>query len=127
MAYTVHQIPGLVCFRMTGVVLLDDLIGLGRDIEVVERKAEILPHRVVDLSLATGDQTDFAAIAAFAKKRSTKVLKNEVRLAIIAISDLHFGIARTFQSLVANPMIEIRIFRDSSQAWTWLEMPCPYG
>ncbi len=43
------------------------------------------------------------------------------RVAILATSDLHYGVARMFTAFAVNLDIEYRTFRDADEARAWLE------
>jgi hypothetical protein len=120
MAYEITPSDELIFIRAFGIITLDDLIGIGRDVDLIENARAIAPDRLLDLSQSSGDMINFAAIESFSTKRALKVLKNKVRLAVVAPDDLQFGVARMFQSLVANPQIDLQIFRKRELAWTWL-------
>ena len=46
---------------------------------------------------------------------------NGSRVAILATSDLHFGIARMFTAFAVDLDIEYRVFREEPDARTWLD------
>jgi len=56
----------------------------------------------------------------FAVVRTLATLKNKVRSAVFAPSDYQFAMARLFQELNLNPDIEVRVFRDKTQALEWV-------
>jgi hypothetical protein len=90
---------------------------MGASLEELEAKLAVAPNRLMDLSLSTGVNIDFSAVAGFANVRHGVVLKNSIRH---APTDLHFGVARMFQTLITNPKIELRVFRNLAEAAEWV-------
>lgn len=119
MALKVECRDKIIRVTASGVISWSDVLGMGEVIRELEVKHTPSPHRLLDLSGATGVDIDFAAVAAFASARNRDVLKNRVRVAVCAPTDMHFGIARMFQTLVTNPQIELKVFRTMKEAERW--------
>jgi hypothetical protein len=102
-----------------GEISWPDLAGLGARLREIEEELPTTPNRVMDLSSSAVTNIDFGKILSFSAIRNKAVLKNSIRTAIVAPTDLHFGIARMFQSTISNPQIEFQIFRTSEEAWDW--------
>lgn len=77
---------------------------------------------VVDLSDVDKVDVDAKALRAL----SATVLPNQasgapMRIAIIAPSDLAFGLARMYQALRSESVNEMRVFREADEAMLWIE------
>lgn len=124
MPYSLQSSPGLIQFRVSGVVQLEDLLAAAREVQAIEAAAPVTPHRITDLSAAEDLDMTFSKMADFAALRRAACLKNKVRSAIVATMQVQVGFARMFQTLNDHPQIEIRIFDNHPEAMAWLrEMP----
>ena len=111
---------GIVHIKAASKIAWQDVASMGRSVRAFEEQLPTAPDRILDLSDCTGVDLDFTEVGRFAEMRSRIQLANPVRLAVIAPSDLNFGVARMFQTLVSNPMIEFRIFRAPAEAMAWI-------
>jgi hypothetical protein len=122
MAYDVRVDPErrLVEVRATGTVTDDDVLGIDNR---MRSDPSIDPgfDQLVDASGATE--------AALTSKRiqtitaSAPFLSTSSRRAIVAPTDLGFGMSRMFELYRGELAGEIRVFRTRSEALAWLGMP----
>lgn len=106
--------------ELYGEVTSDDLseiIGRFRDIE---SKTGVAPHRVADFSKAGEIKMNFAEVDHYVDVLKAKKWNNDAKSAIVARTDLQFGVARMFQSLAENSQVEVRIFSDPDAAVRWV-------
>ncbi|MBK9991261.1 MAG: hypothetical protein IPP19_11140 [Verrucomicrobia bacterium] len=119
MSFVIELTGDVICITAHGKINLEDVMGLGPSLKRIEDELPKAPNRVMDLSNSTGADLDFPTVSSFARMRNQTVLKNTVRVAIIAPSDFQFGMARMFQSMIANPHFDFCTFRKSDEAWNW--------
>jgi hypothetical protein len=113
----------LVAWQPQGILddrLLDDIAEWLLAIERVS-----LPFkRFVDFSQLTSISVRTRHVFDFAQKRAQQFKGTEpVRTALFADDWVGFGIARLYESLMAETAIEARAFRDRLGAAVWLEVP----
>jgi len=120
MAYTIEFTNGLLTLRFFGTISSDDLRFALADVEAIEAHHDTAPHRITDLSAGDTGEFNIMVIESLAARRRNAVLKNRVKSAIFAPSDLQFGYSRMFQSLSDNPSIAVAVFRSRSEADAWL-------
>ena len=107
--------------RFRGVIGSEDLQKSCDEIEKLEGVPGISPDRLFDLSLVDATLFSYDVIAELARRRRAALLKNRVKSAVYAPTDLQFGYSRMFQELNDNPQIAVRVFRDLVAAEKWLE------
>ena len=103
--------------RMSGA----DLEAQGIALWKLEESLATSPDRLTDLSQADGSLMSFMTVEDYAAKRRVAPLKNHVKSAIVTATQLQYGLARMFQTLNDNPMIEIKLFDDRAKAIEWLK------
>ena len=121
MSFSVELLGDVISITAHDKITWEDVLGLGPAFKQIEDELPKAPNRVMDLTASTGTDIDFSFISSFAGTRNKTVLKNSVYVAIIAPTDVQFGVARMFQSTVANPQINFRIFRKADEAWSWVK------
>lgn len=110
-------------------LLMTTMVGTVGDAEFLDTYAEIL--RNVDYSGCVRELVDVtglteANISAQALNRVAHMLKNtcpgcECRSAIVATSDLNFGLSRMYEAFAEMAKAEeVQVFRDRQEALTWL-------
>ena len=119
MAVAVERRPGLIVARFSGEVSTADLAEAANQFDQIDQVVPGLP-RLADTTEMTGVSLDFAATGRFAHERRSRSRACDVRMAILVSSDLAFGIARIYQSLLAHPQIKIEVFRGREEALAWL-------
>lgn len=123
MPYQIELRDDLIYCSSSGRMSTAELVAGLREIAQLEATLATTPDRISDLSAVTNIDLGFAEMDHAALVRRMAVLKNPIRSAIIAPTDLQFGMARMFQSLNNNPKIMIAIFRDAASAWQWIRSP----
>jgi hypothetical protein len=121
MAHELQYANGLIRFSLFGTVTLEDLLSAGEEARRIEAEAPVSPPRITDMSRVDDLDLDYWRMEEFAARRRIAPLKNKVRSAIVAPSQVQFGFARMFQTLNDNPLIEIRIFSEQAAAELWLD------
>ena len=124
MSYEIKLASGLLRFTVWGVLTLGELLAAAKQTQAIEATEAVTPHRLTDLSAVDDFDLTFSKMEDFASIRRAARLKNNVRSAIVAPSQVQLGFARMFQTLNDNPQIEVRIFPDQPAALAWLgEVP----
>jgi len=101
-------------------LMLDQIAEWLVDIEKVSRPFK----RFVDLSQLTTVAVRTRHVFEFARKRAEQFTGVEpVRTALFSDDWVAFGIARLYESLMENTLIEARAFRDLARAAEWLAIP----
>lgn len=76
----------------------------------------VIPHRISDLTRASGLNVGFPVLFTFTERRKTLRFRNAFKSAIVAPQTVHRGLARMFQPLNEHPPITIEIFPDLAVA-----------
>jgi hypothetical protein len=106
--------------RMIGRIAGPELLSQLREMVVIEEREPVTPDRIIDLRETDTSEIKFNDVFAIAERRRLENLKNPIKSAFVAKTNVQYGIARTFQSLNDNPQISIRVFREESEARAWL-------
>jgi hypothetical protein len=120
MPHEFQQAAGHMRLTMSGVITKDELMLVAKEAAEIEAAARVTPHRLTDLAQVADFDLDFSRMHDFASLRRAAPLRNKVRSALVAPSQLQFGFARMFQTLNDNPLIEIAVFREETEALAWL-------
>ena len=119
--YDIHTEGNRVRLRFHGTISCEDLKNACYELEEIEAVSAVTPDRLFDLSLADTALWNFEVLDALAERRRATQLKNPIKSAIYAPTDLQFEYSRMFQRLNDNPKIEVRVFRHPIAAEKWLE------
>lgn len=114
---TKHRSYMLATF--SGVLTAEDLTRLGDEVEIVEDSVPVSMDRITDLTHVEKFEIGFPAVSNLAERRKKRVFTRPVRSALIAREPVQVGLARMFQTLNDNPMIEVQLFRSIEEAETW--------
>jgi len=106
--------------KMSGVITVPDLLALADKVAEFEAQLPVTPHRIADLSEGTVNDYNCVELNAFAAKRRTARLKNQVKSAIVAGDAVQYGFARMYQTLNDHPDIRIEVFQSEAPALAWL-------
>jgi hypothetical protein len=90
-------------------------------IEMEERIQEAPFDRYADLSGLTHIRIGIDHIIHTARRRRT--VKQPVETALFADNPMSFGVAHSYELLMADAMIEVRAFKECAAAAQWLEVP----
>jgi hypothetical protein len=119
MAVTVEHRPDLILIRLTEAVSVDYLYELAGQLDEIDQLTPGLP-RLADATDITAVRVDFAAMFEFADRRKRQGFAGDVRTAILVASNVGFGCARMFETLLQHPQVTVEVFRDREAALAWL-------
>jgi hypothetical protein len=119
MASTIEQGADFLTIRVTGEAGLDGLMDITDDLDRIDQVTAGIP-RLVDLTEVTGVQLNFPDVTHFAADRRARSHAKNVRTALLVSSDVAFGVARMYETLLAHPQITIGVFRERREAIEWL-------
>jgi len=120
MAIALEVISGVIFIRFTGELTGDELIAMAGALARLESTFEVTPHRLADFSQITELQLNFETLNRYRAIREEALVKNPIKSALVAPSDLQFGFARMHQILGSNARIEVEVFREHHAAYRWL-------
>lgn len=106
--------------RLVGKVAGSELLSLLREALAIEEREAVTPNRMIDLREADTAEIRFNDVVSIAEVRRKTKLRNHVKSAILAKTNVQYGIARTFQAINDNPQIAVQVFRDEAEARAWL-------
>ncbi len=127
MPFRITVEDGVIAITFFGAVAGADLGALATELFDLESRHPRLLPRVIDLSAATSMDLSFPDILALAERRRGQRYPNAFKSAIIAPAPVQFGLARMFQTLNDHPQITLRVFRDRTEALTWIHAAEPTG
>jgi hypothetical protein len=118
LTFQVDTDEGILRSRGSGVLTVADLLGYFADTRA-DPNYEASMHRVMDLRDVTQlpSSDDIRSLAAFAR---TKAPVETARMAIIASSDLAFGVSMMFKAFVGYGE-RLLVVRDEHEAVEWLK------
>jgi hypothetical protein len=90
-------------------------------IEMEERIQEAPFDRYADLSGLTQIRIGIDHIIHTARRR--RKVKQPAKSALLADNAMIFGVAHSYELLMADAMIEVRAFKECAAAAQWLEVP----
>jgi hypothetical protein len=116
-------VHGLVVVRAEGEITAEDIVGAIRD---VWREPSWLerPHVLWDLRKAGVSAIHTPEVRRIVSTERQERPEEQVhtRMALLASTDVGFGMARVVAAMVADQPIAVRVFRDDeAEAWSWLE------
>ena len=116
MSYRIDAARKLVITRVWGTFTNDDLRD-GMSHLIADPAFEPHYRSFVDMRDVTAITAEAAVVAEVAR---TPLFAEGVRRAIVAESDLAFGIARMYAAHAERPGTTIQVFRDLQKAESWL-------
>ena len=120
MPHKIETKEGIIHVVFSGRITTEEVLLLGRELAELEASLDTALGRLTDWSAAESTDLHFRDIEGFARVRRQTKLKNAIRSALVAPTDVHFGLSRIFQALNDNPQITIAVFRDRPSATEWL-------
>jgi hypothetical protein len=112
--------PGDVLFaRVFGAFTAPELNHLATEAEIAEASHPVSLDRITDLTAVERFEVGFQEIYSFALRRSAQRFSRVVKSAIVVREPVQFGIARVYETLNANPQIQLRILRSVTEATEW--------
>jgi hypothetical protein len=108
---------GCVMTTFEGTVTTSEILA---NADVMSRNEEVDHCHVelVDLTAVVGDEVDTSVIREVAAN-----LKHAIhikRMAVLASSELQYGLARMFQAYAGDAPVEVSVFRERGEALSWL-------
>ena len=125
MEYRLRHEGGVLRLTITGEVTRAELGHVLTEVAAIEATLPRQPHRLTDVSGVTRRDTDYQFMRGIAAERAARQYPNAYKHAYVAPASTSFGFARMFQTLNANPQIEVRIFETAAEAEAWLAEPSP--
>lgn len=117
-----HQ--GLLVFRFSGQVSVDDIWQVGVWCDEADRTAPGLP-RFADATAVTGGHISFAEVVRFTGERRRVPRPAVVRFAVLVGSTLAHDVAQLCQTLLDHPQIDFVVFPDRAAAFAYLNVRDP--
>lgn len=116
-SYSFDRARGQVSTTVSGTVTTDDILS---HFEAARREQVLQVPELIDLRTVTPPFLSAAEIWRVAEEvRDALSYQPYARRAIIAESDVVYGLARMFSTLVSD-LLPMRVFRDESAAEGWL-------
>ena len=117
------QIQGdaeIIRIILSGHLTEAEISELGRELARLEAGYATTPNRLTDLSGVDKGALPYAAIQERAEKNRGRVYATNFKSAIVAPTALDYGLTRIYQTLSANPQIDLQIFKTRAEAEGWL-------
>lgn len=110
---------GVLITRLSGVVTIDDLIGLQNEMPDYAKDGEFFEMVVHEEDMEIMQDSNESKISANNMKR---IFNNFKRAAVAFVTDhdLIYGICRQLQMRIENEYIELCVFRNEETAINWL-------
>lgn len=117
--YRFHPASRLLTVRASAgtdeEALLDYARRIAGDPDVPAARDELVDLRAIDASRVSS-----AGLRRLAGVFEKAEVGEPGRIAIVAATDLGFGLSRMYQAFRSDSMSEIRVFRELEEAWRWL-------
>lgn len=120
MPFEITNLGNHFLVKLYGVLTPDDLTRLAVEAEVAEDSVPEALDRITDMGAVERFDIGFPSVRTLAERRKKRAFSRPVKSALIAREPVQVGLARMFQSLNTNPMIEIRIVSSMQEAEEWL-------
>ncbi|HEX7926250.1 MAG TPA: hypothetical protein VF678_01585 [bacterium] len=117
----VDPVRSLAVLRGTGVLTAADLLRASN--ELTSHPAFGAGLRQLIVLEITSSTIVFGDVIAYRKHRAKAV--HSQRIALVAASDLAYGVARQYATAYQQPDQEIRVLRDLAPACEWLDVTVP--
>lgn len=121
MPFVITTQGDLLLITLRGAFTGRDLVELFNSVREVEARLPFSPHRLTDLTEATGPAITHHDIAHTVGLMKFIRYHNPHKSAVVAPGLLQYGFARMFQMLNTNPQVEVGVFRDISSARLWFQ------
>lgn len=109
----------LLIIRLVGVFDVPAMLVLGRELNRIEA-GHAYPKRFSDVKALTG--IDVASDDIIGYKSSRQMPAHATKTAFCGFNDFQYGMARMFQTILADDLHLIEIFRNVQSAARWLEV-----
>jgi len=105
--------------RLFGIMTAAELHKIVIEVEILEDSIPTAMDRITDITLVERFEVGFAAVEILASRRRARKFSRRIKCAIVVQDSVQFGLARMFQTLNDNPLIEVRIMRSVDEALGW--------
>ena len=122
MSFQIQGNAQIIQIILSGDLSIAEISELSRELARLEADFEKTPDRLTDLSAVEKSNFDYATLERLAERSRKAVYPKRFRSAIVAPKPLEFGLARIFQALSDNPMINLQIFKTRAEAEEWLAL-----
>jgi hypothetical protein len=102
----------------TGVISLKDIMGYYSKIERLDLKPGY--SVLADYTEASPDLIYDDVVKMVKRRLSISLKSGMLKVAIIAKSDVAFGMARMYQAMIEQEHLEVNVFRNRGEALQWL-------
>jgi hypothetical protein len=123
MPYTIQLENRLLEVQWTGVLDREDLESIFHELPRRTRDLGFGPDVLHNFDAVTDVAFVLTDLVGHSRKRVWTALPNAVRSAAVGTTPLTQAHARAFQSLNANPKIDMRVFSSRDKALAWLAEP----
>jgi hypothetical protein len=123
MPYQISQDSLLIRLTYAAYVSRDDVLNSAHAIIDLGSQCAHRPDQLTDLTAIKQSETGYDVLMPVGIERRTRTFPNTFKHAIVAPTELPFGLARMFQSLVSNPQIDTQIYKTVTEAEQWLSVP----
>lgn len=122
MPILIHYEPeqNVLYSKAIGVIFIEDIMGYYSKIERMDLKPGY--SVLADYSEAVSDLIYDEIVAMVERQRHLHRGLRPAKIAIVAKSDIMFGLARVYAAMIEPENIEVNVFRDRTQALQWLEI-----
>ena len=116
--YKIYPDDHLIVATYSGVFTVEDILGLRqRILQDPDYCADF--HVLDDVTRVEEIDADFSRMAPVP---SGSIITKGIRRALVAKTDLQFGMARTYQMLSDNAGHQFEVFRDYDEALAWVKL-----
>jgi len=109
-----------VKYAALGITTGEEVIRANRE-TINDKRFPSLKYKIVDRSECDEYLVDGAAVKIVAEQeREASLLNPDLKVALVAESEVQFGMSRMYQSLMAGMGFECDIFEDQEVAMQWI-------
>ena len=119
MSHSIEKSTELIKAVYWGTLTKEDLQGVFKN---AVNNSEFI-NRIEDMRKLENVGVGFNELLSFAQELQKMELPHEIKTAIIAGSQLQYGVARMFQSTLNHPQMKVQVFKDELEAREWLLSP----
>ena len=120
MPYQIEDKGSYLLISLSGRFDSHDLVLLLADVARIEESSISPPHRIITFPGITDFVAQHEELRSITFRRSNHLLPFDIKAGIVTTSPIEQGMARMWQSLIANPRITVRIFSSIEAAEAWI-------
>ena len=122
MFYSIDASNRFIRVICEGTVNKTDIQVVFRRLLIIDGKELIFTNHIVDMRKLDLSKIGYNELTDVAENLRNIQLRRKIKLAIITINSLQYGIARMFQTILEHPQIEVGIFSNDEEAYNWLSI-----